>query len=47
MAGLAESLPIRLIPKESLIAFVGNDVVDNRRRGDPACFLAFGTEWMI
>jgi hypothetical protein len=47
VAELAESLPVRLIPKESLIAFVGDDVVDNDCRGYLSCLLALGTKRMF
>jgi hypothetical protein len=47
VAWFADSLPVRLIPEESLIAFMRDDVVDNGSRGDLSYFLAFGTERMI
>jgi hypothetical protein len=47
MAGAAQRLPVRFVPKEYLIAFMRNNVVDNRRRGEMSNSLALGTKRMI
>lgn len=36
MAGLTESLPVGFVPEKIPVATMGNDVVDYRRRGQPA-----------
>ena len=46
MAGLAERLPVVLIPEQFLISAVRNDVVDNRRFDVPSFRSAFDAERM-
>ena len=46
MAALAQTLPIVLVPEQRLLASMRHDMVDDRRRYDPACRVAGGAQRM-